>query len=293
MNDSKKQMRIYLLLVLGICFLLGVAAFFTQGDSANTAYQILQKGFTAFPVLCAFITRRITGDKSKWRISLKVWKNVKMWLFCAFVPGIMIAVGSALYFVLFPDRYSGVFDLDSLIGGGYEIQILNPLVFGAACVLISALCIPIQLLELGEEIGWREYLLPKQIERYGVRKGVLLNGLCWGTAHLPLIYFGFNYSSENPGAPWSNMAMMMLVCVVIGIICAYAMVRTDNVMYSVIIHGTVNVIGEIPVFVSVSNKSGLLGPNPTGIIGMSGLILCAVIIFVRLGKIENKLVMSE
>lgn len=293
MSDNKKQMRIYLLLILGICYLLGLTAFFTQSDSANTAYQILQKGFTAFPVVCAFITRRITKDSSKWRISLKVWKNAKLWLFCAFVPSILIAIGAALYFVLFPEQYSGVFDLDSLIGGGYIIQIHNPLVFGAMCVLISALCVPIHLLELGEEIGWREYLLPKQIKQYGVGKGVLLNGLYWGIAHLPIIYFGFNYSLENFGAPWSNMAMMMLVCVVIGIICSYAMVTSGNVMYSAIIHGVVNVIGEIPVFLSVSNKSGLLGPNPTGIIGMSGLILCAAIIFVRLGKTENKLVVSE
>ena len=35
------------------------------------------------------------------------------------------------------------------------------------CMLIAAICIPIQLLELGEEIGWREYLLPKQIAEYG------------------------------------------------------------------------------------------------------------------------------
>lgn len=286
-------MRVYLLLVLGICYLLGAAVFFTQNDSANTAYQILQKSFTAFPVICAFVTRRITKDKSKCRISLKVWKNAKLWLFCAFIPGILIAVGAALYFVLFPEQYSGVFDLDSLVGGGYVMQIRNPLVFGAVCVLVSALCVPIHLLELGEEIGWREYLLPKQIEQYGVRKGVLLNGLHWGIAHLPLIYFGFNYSAENPGAPWSNMAMMMIVCIVIGTICSYAMVKSGNVMYSAIIHGVVNVIGEIPVFLSVSNKSGLLGPNPTGIIGMSGLILCAVIIFVRLSKTENKLVVSE
>lgn len=73
------------------------------------------------------------------------------------------------------------------------------------CVLIAAVCILIQVVELEEEIGWREYLLPKQIAEYGVGKGTLLNGLYWGIAHLPLIYLGFNYSPENAGALWSNM----------------------------------------------------------------------------------------
>ena len=205
-----------------------------------------------------------------------------MWAFCAFVPAILIAMGAVLYFLFFPAQYSGVFAIGSLVGIDAVIQIRNPFFFCAVCVLIAAFCIPLQLLELGEEIGWREYLLPKQIAQYGLKKGILLNGVCWGLAHMPLIYFSFNYSSENIGAPWSNMAMMMLACMTTGIICSCVMVISNNVMYSAIIHGAVNVIGEIPVFISVSHKSGLLGPNPTGIIGMSGLVLCAVIMFIRL-----------
>lgn len=283
MNDQKRQSTIYLLLVLGTCILLGVLAFLTQkGESA--AYQVLQKGFTAFPVIAAALTRCITKDKTKWHISLKVWKNPKLWAFCAFAPGILIMAGAVFYFLLFPEQYSGVFAFGSLIGTEAVMQIGNPFAFGVMCILASALCIPVQLLELGEEIGWREYLLPKQIAGYGVRKGVLLNGFYWGIAHLPLIYFGFNYSPENPGAPWSNMVIMMFVCMVIGIICSYVYLKSNNVMYSAIVHGVVNLIGEVPVFLSVSQKSGLLGPNPTGIVGMTGLILCAVVLFLSLGK---------
>lgn len=289
MSNMKKQIKMYLIFVLGICWILGIAAIFTQGNSRDILYQILQKGFTALPVIAAVFTRRITKDKTGWRISLKVWKDLKLWGFCAFAPGILIVMGALLYFILFPDHYTGVFDIGNMLGTEQVIQVNNPIQFSLICVLIAALCVPIQLLELGEEIGWREYLLPKQIELYGIRKAILLNGLYWGLAHLPLIYLGFNYSLDNVGAPWSNMAMMMLVCMTIGIICSYVMVRSNNVMFSAIIHGVVNVIGEIPVFVSASHKSGLLGPNPTGIIGMSGLIVCAAIMFVRVDKWRNKL----
>ena len=289
MSDMKKQIKIYLIFVLGVCWIVGIAAIFTQGNSRNILYQILQKGFTALPVIAAFFTRCITKDKAGLRISLKVWKNPKLWGFCAFAPSILIVVGALIYFMLFPEQYSGVFNIGSVIGTGQVIQVNNPFQFSLVCVMIAALCVPIQLLELGEEIGWREYLLPKQIELYGMKKAILLNGFYWGLAHLPLIYLGFNYSLDNVGAPWSNMAMMMLVCMTMGIICSYVMVRSNNVIFSAIIHGVVNVIGEIPVFISVSHKSGLLGPNPTGIIGMSGLIVCAAIMFVRVGKWRNKL----
>ena len=75
------------------------------------------------------------------------------------------------------------------------------LFFSFVCIFVAAFLIPIQLLELGEEIGWRGYLLDLQIEKYGERSAVLINSFEWGLAHLPLIYFGFNYSPDNFGVP--------------------------------------------------------------------------------------------
>ena len=121
---ERKRIRLYLIFVLGICWMLGIAAFYLQGDSQNTIYQILQKGFTAFPVIAAVLTSRITRDKSEWHISFRVWKNKKLWAFCAFVPGILIVMGTVLYFVLFPEQYSGTFNLGGLTGTEQVIQIL-------------------------------------------------------------------------------------------------------------------------------------------------------------------------
>jgi len=115
-----------------------------------------------------------------------------------------------------------------LIGTKQVIRIMNPLSFSVVCVLIAAGCILIQLLELGEEIGWREYLLPKQVAVYGMRKGVLLNGFYWGIAHLPLIFLGFNYSLENIGAPWSNMLMMIIVCITLFLVYTENFVVKEN-----------------------------------------------------------------
>ena len=102
------------------------------------------------------------------------------------------------------------------------------------------------------------------MQKYGERKAALLNGFEWGLAHLPLIYFGFNYSLDNWGAPWSNMGMMLVVCIVLGIILSYITVQTGNCMYAAIVHGVVNVMGELPVYLSLEIRNGLLGPNPRG-----------------------------
>ena len=277
-KTESRAVRVYLLIVLGVCYLLGLLELVTE---SGKFYEVLAVGFTFIPVTAAFITRRITGERPRYRLSLRVWKNMKYWLLSAFLPGVLIAVGTVIYFLVFPENYSGVFRIGLRLGTETEIIVSHPIVLALLCILVSAVMIPIQLLELGEEIGWRGYILSFQIEKYGERKAVLINGLEWGIAHLPLIYFGFNYSSLNPGAPWSNMLVMLLLCLVLGIFFSYVTVRTGNCMYAAVAHGVVNTIGELPVYLSVNMESGLLGPNPTGLITMLPLIVLAVILLLK------------
>ena len=291
MNKSNKKRTkpgvLYLVIIFAYTFGLGILEKIFQ---TGQFYNFLQKSFTAVPVVTGLIVQKITGEKSKFKLSLKVWKNHKMWIFSAFVPAVLIALGAILYFSVFSNEYSGVFALGQLIGSDVSMEISNPIGFIIVCIIISVVCFPIQLLELGEECGWRGYLLWFQVEKYGARKAVLVNGLEWGLVHMPLIYFGFNYSNDNPGAPWSNMALMMLLCIVVGIVFSYVTLETGNSMYAAIMHGVVNTIGEIPVFCSVSLKSGLLGPNPTGILSMSFLIIMAIVLYLKIGKKGNKFI---
>lgn len=285
--DKKRNNRTivwYLVIIYAYTFGLGALEKIFQ---TGQFYSILQTSFTALPVVAALIVRKTTGVESKSKLSLKVWQNCKMWLFCLFAPAILIVLGAVLYFSVFSNEYSKVFELGQLLGNDTCIEISNPVLFIIICIFISALCFPIHLLELGEEVGWRGYILWFQVEKYGAGKAVLVNGFEWGLAHMPLIYLGFNYSNDNPGAPWSNIALMMLVCITTGIIFSYVTLKTGNCMYAAIMHGVVNIIGEIPVFCSVSLKSGLLGPNPTGLLSMLFLIITAVFLYFKLEKLEN------
>jgi uncharacterized protein len=283
-KTANRAIFVYLLLVLGVCYLLGLLEIIT---STGKFYQILGISFTFIPVIAAFITKKITGERAKFHLSLKVWKNMKYWLLSAFLPGILIAVGTAVYYLVFTEQYSGIFQIGMRLGTDMEIAVKSPILLAIVCIVISAVMIPIQLLELGEEIGWRGYLLGFQVDKYGAKKAVLLNGIEWGLAHLPLIYFGFNYSLKNYGAPWSNMGMMMITCIVLGIFLSFVTIKTENCMYAAIIHGVVNIIGELPVYLSVDLKSGLLGPNPTGILTMLPLIIVAIPCFMQLRSKQN------
>ena len=282
-GTGNKGIVIYLLIVHGVCYLSGLLELVT---GSGKFYQILGIGFTFIPVIAALLTKQLTGERAKYHLSLRVWKNPKYWILSAFLPGILIAVGTAMYYLIFPEQYSGIFQIGMRLGTDSVIIVKYPLALSLACIAVSACMIPIQLLELGEEIGWRGYLLGFQVEKHGERKAALINGVEWGIAHLPLVYFGFNYSPDNWGAPWSNMGMMMITCIVLGVILSYITIRTRNCMYAAIVHGVVNVIGELPVYFSPDLRSGLWGPNPTGMITMLPLLFAAVFCFLKLSKKE-------
>lgn len=277
-KKTNKAVIVYLAIVLGVCYLLGL---FEGITGSGKFYQILGIGFTFIPFLAATITRRITGERAKYHLSLRVCEDMKHWVLSALLPGVLIAVGTVIYYLVFPEQYSGIFKIGMRLGTDAEIAVNSPILIALSCIVVSAVMIPIQLLELGEEIGWRGYLLGFQVEKYGETKAMLINGFEWGIAHLPLVYFGFNYSLDTPEAPWSNMCMMMVTCIVLGIVLSNATIETENCMYAAIVHGVVNVIGELPVYFSTDLKSGLLGPNPTGLLTMLPLIVWAVVCIFR------------
>jgi len=78
--------------------------------------------------------------------------------------------------------------------------------------------------------------------------------------------------------------MMTLVCVVLGTWLGFVTIKSGSILPATIFHGAGNVIGELPLLVSYMSISSLLGPNPTGIIGLSGLIIGAILIFFKLSK---------
>ena len=51
---------------------------------------------------------------------------------------------------------------------------------------------------LGEEIGWRGFLAPRLVARFGFTWGTVLLGAIWGAWHVPLLLF----ADYNSGTPW-------------------------------------------------------------------------------------------
>lgn len=284
-NILKKRIILYLILIYVFLFLgwLSILAF-------PDAYIIVWGLFSIFPVIATIITRKITQDKSPWLLKPNFKKNGKIYLFSAFAPGAAIFIGALVFFLLFPNDldFSGRYIIENYSQYGapatLHLTVGNIITIGIGAIIISPFIIPVHIFALGEEIGWRGYLLPLLLQITSTRKAVILHGFLWGIAHAALIYFGFNYSNAYWGAPYSGMIMMIFVCVVLGIWLAYVTIKSGSIIPATILHGASNVIGELPIMVSLLSVSRLLGPNPTGIIGLSGLMLGALLLLLRLPK---------
>lgn len=281
----KKRAVLYLTFLYGFLLLGWLLSIFM-----DVFFNMLWGAFSILPILATILTRVSTKDKSPWYLKPNLRKQWKTYLFAAFMPGLLIFLGGLLYFTIFPQ------DLDltarNLVAqygryGAPQSLLLTPqtiILVGIAFIFISPLVFPVHLFALGEEIGWRGYFLPILLKIIGQRKAVLIHGVLWGLAHAPLVYFGFNYGTEYWGAPWSGMVMMILVCVVLGTWLADVTIQSGSIFPACIFHGAANVIGELAALVSFMRISPLLGPNPTGIIGLSGLFLGAIILILKKPK---------
>jgi membrane protease YdiL (CAAX protease family) len=69
----------------------------------------------------------------------------------------------------------------------------TPIVFQPSALLAlstPALLVPFLFGPLGEEFGWRGFLLPRFVEEFSVLPACLLVGIIWSAWHWPLFYKG-------------------------------------------------------------------------------------------------------
>jgi uncharacterized protein len=90
---------------------------------------------------------------------------------------------------------------------------------------------------LGEELGWRGFLVPEACQAFGFLPGALIVGLIWALWHFPLLL------GSVPLTGIVNFTVM-----VVGISVAFAWVRqkSHSVWPSTIMHGTHNAFRYVP-----------------------------------------------
>ena len=113
---------------------------------------------------------------------------------------------------------------------------------GFAIFKISTGLVVGTLFALGEEIGWRGYMLPRLLTR-GVVPAMLLVGFLHGIWHLPLMLTTDYY--HNSGDPLLVVPLFLVTLTLAGVFYGFLRLWTGSVWPVAIAHAVVNMIWEI------------------------------------------------
>ena len=120
---------------------------------------------------------------------------------------------------------------------------------------------------LGEELGWRGYLL-KSLKGKNFWTVSLIIGAVWGVWHFPLILIGHNY----PKHPVIGIFMMTILCLLLTPTLIYIVLKSKSTITAGIYHGTFNAIAGISLLYVVGGND--LTNSTTG---LAGFIVIAIV----------------
>jgi membrane protease YdiL (CAAX protease family) len=196
---DRKRIFIFMGITYGIVITAALVIFFSGGSKSDfTPVTPLAIIFTYLigyaPAVANIATRLVTREgwaNTYLRPNLR--RGWPYYLAAFTLPLLAIILGGMIYYLLFPDRFdlsmafarqAGKISATDTLGSVLSEEALGGLIsilFGAVLVFI------------GEEFGWRAYLLPKLMP-LGSRKAVLLTGVIWSAWHWPMIIMGFYYA---------------------------------------------------------------------------------------------------
>ena len=299
---EKQGFSLYFLFAFGMAWLLQVyASLLLLRDGNAAAYQLLLAVSMFCPLVSVLLVQKFwlhqpTGIS--WRPRLK--GNGRYLLAAWFGPAVLTLLGAVLYFAVFPSRldFSGSW-LVAAYGGEMDAQTLRSqlgvstrsylLQNGLFAVLLAP---AINMFPaLGEEVGWRGYMMPRLKERFGLLNGRLLGGVVWGVWHWPLMLLvGYEYGTNYLGAPLLGLVVWCVVCFALNTLLDILYEKTESIWVPAIAHGAFNAVAALPqVLVTPADAYyNVLGPMPIGLIAALPMLAAAVWLTLREMKQEEK-----
>lgn len=295
-----RRITLFLLFAFGIAWGTGGVIYLTGGlvDSPllvdtqifklPLASVLMATTYMWAPALAVIFTRLLTreGWVDAW-LRPHFRQGWIYWLAAWVGPALMTILGAAIYFGLFPHQFDpSLGQLQAIIDAqtaqlGQEIELPFPLgvlmviQVGQAIVLAPLVN---SLFTFGEEWGWRGYLQPK-LMGLGWRRAMVLMGGIWGVWHWPVIFMGYEYGFDYPGAPWLGPLVFLWFTFVVGTFLGWLTIKGRSVWPAVIAHAGLNGIALLPVLFVQGEPNPILGPLPVGLIGSVGFSLVALWMF--------------
>lgn len=253
---------------------------FGMGADTPVGLMAFSTIYMFFPMLTALVLQKI--DKEKFNhtglVNFKIrgpwlvaWLlPVVMVFLCILVNGLMPGVELTYNAEQLINQYHIPEDQQDLVR---EQMGQLPAWLMAVSVVLSGLFAGITINAIaafGEEYGWRNYLVGA-LREVKFWKAALFIGVVWGIWHFPLILMGHNYPNE----PQWGVLMMVVMCILLGVIELYFVLKTKSMIVAAVFHGTINALAGTVIYFTLGGNDFLNGmPGLAGFITMGVTILC-------------------
>lgn len=208
------------------------------------------------PAIVAFITKwkYYRGEKQFFHFHKCKLRYI---LFAVILPLLYIGVPYVVYWII-------------NLGSVKQLSISQMI-----CTSVIGIVIGMQT-SLGEEIGWRGFLVPQLLKHMSLIKTLIISSLIWGVWHLPILVSGL----YMPGTPvWFQVPMFIIDVLGAGFIIGLLTIRSKSIWPAVVMHSAHNTFDQM-VFGPITDGSNkMYFVSETGIFTVVGIILLAILLY--------------
>jgi membrane protease YdiL (CAAX protease family) len=105
---------------------------------------------------------------------------------------------------------------------------------------------------LGEEIGWRGFLVPELFKRFGFTATALISGVIWSCWHYPLLIWG-DYNSGTP--TWYGLTCFTVMVISISFVFAWMRLKSGSLWTGALLHASHNLYVQA-IFTPLTRNTG-------------------------------------
>ena len=193
--------------------------------------------------------------------------GVRSWLPGLFLPFLLCGAAYGAAMLIGAGRLT---DIDITPAGAVDWS-LN-LVIGLAIMTVVI---------LGEEIGWRGFLLPRMQELTDRRRAAVLTGFAHGLFHLPLILLATTYDAA--GSRWVVAPAAVVTITAGGVFYAWLRDRSGSIWPVAVAHNSVNTVFDMGASLVVATSPAGLAyvAGETGFATLGACAVMAVVVLMR------------
>jgi membrane protease YdiL (CAAX protease family) len=280
MIDTKPIVK-FLVIAFAISWTLFLLplAFTGLGDQVLGSIRLIAWAVAMWgPGVAALLVTILVEKKPIRTLRLNVLGPKRFYLWAWFLPPLLAAAAIPLSIALGLARYDpNLTILQQMVDqmpAGQAISAQMLLIIQLAQGILIGPLINV-IFTLGEELGWRGFLLPR-LEPLGQWKAILISGVIWGVWHAPVIAQGFNY----PGHPIAGIFFMIVFTVLLGALMSWLYFATRSTWAPAFGHASINAWGGLPLIFLVAGYNPLFGGTIASVAGwiVIGLFICLLVL---------------